>query len=255
MQAKGPQHRGHGEKISMSKLVSQAAQPEVTGESNDSRPFSLRERFLLWLISWSAYLLVRLVGSTLRFQITLEEGSLADGARRALPGIYCFWHRAMIASAYHFRNMQIGIMISRSFDGECIARIVQKLGFRPVRGSSSRGGAGALIGMRQELELGHPAVFTADGPRGPLYVAKPGPVLLAQKTGHKICCFHVAVERAWTLKSWDRMMIPKPFSRASFYITSPIAVPAETTDEELEGWRQRVQAALDRARIGAESKF
>jgi len=223
--------------------------------SQDSRPFSLRQRFLLWLISWSAYVLVWLVGSTLRFQLTLEEGSLADGKRSALPGIYCFWHRAMIPSAYHFRNMQIGIMISRSFDGEVIARIVEKLGFRPVRGSSSRGGAGALIGMRQELEQGHPAVFTADGPRGPLYVAKPGAVLLARKTGYKICCFHVAVERAWILNSWDRMMIPKPFSRASFYITSPLAVPSDARDEELESWRLQVQADLDRARTGAEEKL
>ena len=229
--------------------MSQAATTEFT------RSFSWWERFQLWLISWTAYILVWLVGSTLRFQITLEEGSLADGRRRALPGIYCFWHRAMIPSAWHFRNMQIGIMISRSFDGELIARIVEKLGFRPVRGSSSRGGAGALMGMRQELELGHPAVFTADGPRGPIYVAKPGAVLLARKTGHKICCFHVAVERAWILKSWDRMMIPKPFSRASFYITSPLAVPADATDEELEAWRQKVQADLDRARHGAEAKL
>jgi lysophospholipid acyltransferase (LPLAT)-like uncharacterized protein len=224
-------------------------------DDNESRSFSLRERLLLWLISWSAYFLIRLVGSTLRFHITLEEGSLADGARRALPGIYCFWHRAMIPSAYHFRNMQIGIIISRSFDGECIARIVEKLGFRPVRGSSSRGGAGALMGMRQELELGHPAVFTADGPRGPLYVAKRGPVLLAQKTGYKICCFHVAVQRAWILKSWDRMMVPKPFSRASFYITSPLEVPPNAGDEELEVYRQKVQADLDRARQGAEAKL
>jgi lysophospholipid acyltransferase (LPLAT)-like uncharacterized protein len=225
-----------------------------TGES-DFRPFSLRQRILLWLISWSAYVLVWLVGSTLRFQITVEEGSLADGKRHALPGIYCFWHRAMIPAAYHFRNLQIGIMISRSFDGECIARIVEKLGFRPVRGSSSRGGASALMGMGQELELGHPAVFTADGPRGPLYLAKLGPVLLARKTGHKICCFHVAVERAWILKSWDRMMIPKPFSRAWFYITSPLAVPSDATQEQLEGWRQRVQADLDRARTGAEANL
>ena len=237
-------------------------QPDVPiSSSNDdsgdtgSRPFTLRQRFLLWLISWTAYLLVRLVGSTLRFQITLEEGSLADGARRAHPAIYCFWHRAMIASAYHFRNMHIGIMISRSFDGECIARIVEKLGFRPVRGSSSRGGAGALMGMRQELELGHPAVFTADGPRGPLYVAKRGPVLLAHKTGYKICCFHVAVERAWILKSWDRMMVPKPFSRASFYITSPLTVPPNATDDELENYRKKVQADLDRARLGAEERL
>ena len=225
-------------------------------KSEDESPrFTLRQRILLWLISWTAYLLVRLVGSTLRFQITLEEGSLADGRRVALPGIYCFWHRAMIPSAYHFRNMQIAIMISRSFDGECIARIAQKLGFRPVRGSSSRGGAGALLGMREELDLGHPAVFTADGPRGPIYVAKRGPVLLAQRTGYKICCFHVAVERAWILKSWDRMMIPKPFSRASFYITSPLAVPADATDEQLEKSLRELQAAMDRARTGAEEKL
>ncbi|HEY6970778.1 MAG TPA: lysophospholipid acyltransferase family protein [Candidatus Angelobacter sp.] len=218
------------------------------------RKFSLRERFLLWLISWSAYLLVRLVGSTLRFQITVEEGALSDGVSRNLPGIYCFWHRTMIPCAYHFRNMQIGIMISHSFDGECIARTVEKLGFRPVRGSSSRGGAGALMGMRQELELGHPAVFTADGPRGPLYVAKRGPVLLAHKTGYKICCFHVAVERAWILKSWDRMMIPKPFSRAAFYITSPLEVPSNASEEEMEVYRQKMQADLDRARMGAEAR-
>lgn len=235
--------------------MSQAAQTELTGENKDSRPFSLRQRILLFFIAWAGSLLVRLVGSTLRFQITREEGSLADGARVALPGIYCFWHRAMIASAYHFRNMQIGIMISRSFDGECIARIVEKLGFRPVRGSSSRGGAGALMAMREELERGHPAVFTADGPRGPLYVAKPGAVLLAKRSGYEICCFHVAVERAWLLKSWDRMIVPKPFSRASFYITSPIAVPSGATDEELELWRQKVQADLDRARLGAEAKL
>lgn len=225
-------------------------------ECEDESPrFTLRQRILLWLISWTAYLLVRLVGSTLRFQITLEQGSLADGRRVALPGIYCFWHRAMIPSAYHFRNMQIAIMISRSFDGECIARIAQKLGFRPVRGSSSRGGAGALLGMREELDLGHPAVFTADGPRGPIYVAKRGPVLLAQRTGYNICCFHVAVERAWILKSWDRMMIPKPFSRASFYITSPLAVPADATDEQLEKSLRELQAAMDRARTGAEEKL
>jgi lysophospholipid acyltransferase (LPLAT)-like uncharacterized protein len=219
------------------------------------RSFSLRQRFLLWLISWTAYLLVRLLGSTLRFQVTLEEGSLADGGRQALPGIYCFWHRAMIPAAWHFRNMQIGIMISRSFDGECIARVVEKLGFRPVRGSSSRGGAGALMAMRSQLQEGHPAVFTADGPRGPLYVAKPGAILLARKTGHKICCFHVAVERAWILNSWDRMIIPKPFSRASFYITSPLVIPADLPQEALEDWRSKLQTDLDRARLGAEAKL
>lgn len=198
-------------------------------------------------------MLLGLLGSTLKFQIAAEEGSLADGKRRALPGIYCFWHRALIPSAWHFRNMQIAIMVSRSFDGECIARVVEKLRFRPVRGSSSRGGAGALMGMRQEMDLGHPAVFTSDGPRGPLYVAKPGAVLLSKTSGYRISCFHVALDRPWVLKSWDRMMIPKPFSRAAVYITSPFEVPPDASKTGLEEWRNKMQADLDRARYKAEA--
>jgi hypothetical protein len=234
--------------------VDQPEQSELKGE-NGSRPFSLRERILLWLISWSAYLLIRLIGSTLRFIVTREEGCSADGDRYAPPGIYCFWHRAMIPAACRFRDMKVAIMISRSFDGECIARTVQKLGFRAVRGSSSRGAVGAMIGMRQELEQGHLAIFTADGPRGPIYVAKRGPLWLARKTGHKICCFHAAVERAWILSSWDRMMIPKPFSRVSLYGSSPLEVPLDATEEQMESLHQQMQASLDRCREQAESKF
>ena len=214
--------------------------------------FTLRERFLLWLISWSAYLLIKLIGSTLRFKFKREGEEIFEGSPEADPGIYCFWHRTMIPAAYCFRNWQIAIMISQSFDGECIARIVEKLGFRPVRGSSSRGGATALLEMREELNRGHLAVFTADGPRGPLYVAKPGAVLLAQNTGHKIYSFHVTVERAWILKSWDRMMIPKPFSRASLFLTAPFAVPSNLTEGQIEEWRNRLQGDLDRARMSAE---
>jgi len=143
-------------------------------------------------------------------------------------------------------------MTSRSFDGEYIARIIQKLGFTAVRGSSSRGAVGALFGMRQQLEQGHPVVFTIDGPRGPLYVAKPGPVLLAKKTGAPIGCFYVAVEKAWILNSWDRMMVPKPFSRAFIYASSPIYVPAAATDEQMTALHQQMQETLERCRMKAE---
>jgi len=231
--------------------VSPTAQKESAGNTG-LRVFTLRERFLLWLISWSAYLLLRLIGSTLRFKFKREGEEILDAAPEAYPGIYCFWHRTMIPAAYRFRNRQFAIMISQSFDGECIARIVEKLGFRPVRGSSSRGGATALLEMREELNRGHLAVFTADGPRGPLYVAKPGAVLLAQNTGHKIYSFHVTVERAWILKSWDRMMIPKPFSRASLFLTAPFAVPSNLNEGQIEEWRNRLQGDLDRARVSAE---
>lgn len=229
--------------------------PSAQSESvsnRSARPFSLWERFLLWLISWSAYLLLKLIGSTLRFKYRREGEDIFDFAPEPFPGIYCFWHRTMIPAAYRFRNRQFAIMISQSFDGECIARIVEKLGFRPVRGSSSRGGAAALVEMRDELNTGHLAVFTADGPRGPLYVAKPGAVLLAQNTRHKIYCFHVAVEWAWILKSWDRMMIPKPFSRASIFLTNPFAIPSNLTEAQMEEWRNRLQTDLDRARVSAE---
>ncbi len=146
-------------------------------------------------------------------------------------------------------------MISRSFDGEYIARILAKLGYRPVRGSSSRGAVGALIGMRQELEAGHPAVFTIDGPRGPRYVAKPGPVLLAKKTGQSVNCFYIAVESAWILNSWDRMIIPKPFSRACAYFSSPMLVPADASEEQMFALHQQMQETLERCRLKAEEAF
>ena len=146
-------------------------------------------------------------------------------------------------------------MTSRSFDGEYIARIIQKLGFAVVRGSSSRGAVGALIGMRQQLEQGHGVVFTIDGPRGPCYVAKPGPVLLAKKTGFPISCFYVAVKSAWILNSWDQMIIPKPFSYAAIYASDPMYVPADATEEQMTALHQQMQETLERCRLEAEKAF
>ena len=223
---------------------------ETRGETN-AHPFSLRQRISLWLIAWAGYLFIRLIGPTLRFEPYPEEGCLSDGVASPI-GIYCFWHRCVIPVAYRFRGRKIAVMTSRSFDGEYIARIIKKLGFGAVRGSSSRGAVGALMGMKQELDAGNPVALTIDGPRGPIYVAKPGPVLMAKKTGHGTVCFYAAVERAWVLKSWDRMMIPKPFSRVAAWGTPTLYVPAEATDEEMEALHQQMQAMLDRCREKAE---
>ena len=164
--------------------MSDAAQAEIKSESTAStRSFSLSERVKLWLITWAGFLFIRIIGATLRYKFFLEPGCIADSYGTGPPAIWCFWHRAVIPATYRFRNKGLAVMTSRSFDGEYIARIIQKLGFTAVRGSSSRGAVGALIGMRQQLEQGHGVVFTIDGPRGPRYVAKPGPVLLAKKTG------------------------------------------------------------------------
>jgi lysophospholipid acyltransferase (LPLAT)-like uncharacterized protein len=231
-------------------------QPEIVQEQDSSpnadRVFSFRERVQLALIAWAATLFIRLIGPTLRFTFVPEPGCLSDADGPRATSIWCFWHRCIIPASYRFRNRRIAVMTSRSFDGEYIARIISKLGFTPVRGSSSRGAIGALLGMRRELMDGHSVAFTIDGPRGPRYVAKPGPVLLAKKTGIPISCFYVHVERAWLLNSWDRMMIPKPFSRAAFYVASPIFVPADADDEQITTLHQHMQQTLERCRLHAE---
>ena len=233
--------------------MSDAAQAEVRTENDFStRTFSFTERIKLWLISWVGFLFIRLVGATLRYRFLPEPGCLYDGQRLTAPSIWCFWHRSVLPSTYRFRNHDLAVMTSRSFDGECIARVIQKLGFIPVRGSSSRGAVGALIGMRQQLEEGRGVVFTIDGPRGPRYVAKPGPVLLAKKTGVPISCFYVAAERAWILNSWDQMIIPKPFSRAVIYASSPMHVPPDATEEQMAALHQQMQETLERCRVKAE---
>lgn len=213
--------------------------------------FSLRERLLLWAIANAALILLRLIGPTLRFRLEFEPGCTYDGVS-AGQAIYCFWHRYIIPAAWRFRNRDLAVMTSLSFDGEYIARFIRMFGFRAVRGSSSRGGVAAFLDMCKELEAGYSAAFTIDGPRGPIYVAKQGPILLAQKTGCAITCFNAAVEKAWVLRSWDRMIIPKPFSRVAFFGAAPITVPADATPKQMDDLHRQMQATLERCRLKAE---
>ena len=208
--------------------------------------FSLRQRLALSLISALGTLVIRLVGPTLRYRVEIEPGGPPEPL--LVPAVYCFWHRCVFASAYFYRNRDVAVMTSRSFDGEYIARIIQNLGFRAVRGSSSRGAVGALLGMHKEIEAGRVAAFTIDGPRGPRYVAKPGPVLLAKNTGVPIVCFHMAVEHAWVLSSWDKTMIPKPFSRALLRVSRTLHVPKDADATTMERVHSEMQAALERVR-------
>lgn len=212
--------------------------------------YSLRQRLALWLIAAAGTLLIRIIGPTLKFEVSIEEGG--PPSEFLAPCVYVFWHRDVIPSCVHFHDRAIAIMTSRSFDGEYIARIIEKFGYRPVRGSSSRGAVRALLGMHTEIEAGRAVAFTIDGPRGPRYVAKPGPVLLARNTQVPIVPFYIALERAWLLKSWDAMIIPKPFSRVLLRMSVPIHIPAETGSAALDGYHQLMQAALDRARAYAD---
>ena len=158
----------------------------------------------------------------------------------------------MFPAAWIWRRQGIAVMVSRSFDGEYIARIIEKLGFAAVRGSSSRGGGEALHGMKDELEKGAAVAFTIDGPRGPKYVAKPGPVLLARSSGQPMSAFYVGLSDAWVLKTWDEFMIPKPFSKALVRIGAKMVVPEKANEAEIREWRVRLQEALERVTKFAE---
>ena len=229
--------------------------------ASEEREFSLRERVLLWLISWAGYLAISVIGPTLRYSISWEEEPSPPGAIFEKPVIYSFWHRAVFPASWMWRKQRIAVMVSRSFDGEYIARIIQRLGFAAVRGSSSRGGPGALLGMKSVLERDESVAFTIDGPRGPKYEAKPGPVGLSKVTSVPIAAFYVALSNSWVLKTWDDFMIPKPFSRALVRLSRKILVPADAADTEMRDYHAQLQASLERvtkfaeenvARVGTE---
>ena len=151
-----------------------------------------------------------------------------------------------------WRRQHIAVMVSRSFDGEYIARIIEKLGFIAVRGSSSHGGASALLGLKSQLEQGSSVAFTIDGPRGPKYVAKPGPVLLSRASALPMAAFYVALSDAWVLNTWDAMMIPKPFSKALARIGAKMRVPGEADEAQMAEYHRKLQAALERVTRFAE---
>lgn len=216
----------------------------------DVRLFSPWDRVLLFACSRAVAAWIAMIGCTLRFEVLAEEG--AEPAPLPAKGIYCFWHQATFSAAWYFRKYNACILISRSFDGEMIARTLGRLGFRSVRGSSSRGAVAGLIALREEIERGGLGIFTADGPRGPIFKSKMGPVKLAQKTGRAIGCFHLEANRKWTLRSWDRFQIPKPFSRVAVSWARSVPAPARDAEEYvLEETRAAVDAALERARTQA----
>ncbi|HYY98492.1 MAG TPA: lysophospholipid acyltransferase family protein [Pyrinomonadaceae bacterium] len=207
--------------------------------------YTFRQRLSIRAADLAFYLAIRLIGSTLRFRVEGQEHW--DEATRggSLP-VYTFWHDRIFPGTYFFRRRRIVIMTSQSFDGEYIARFIQRLGYGAVRGSSTRGGVGALVELARLVRQGCPAGFSIDGPRGPRHVAKMGALLLAKKTGQAVLPFGVNPERFWSLKSWDRMQIPKPFSRVRVRFAPPVRVPPDADEATLEAKRVELQAALER---------
>jgi lysophospholipid acyltransferase (LPLAT)-like uncharacterized protein len=206
--------------------------------------YSPWERFLIKVADLTFYLLIGFIGLTVRWKVEGEEHLESASRNGSLP-IYTLWHNQIFLGTYFLRNRRMVVMTSRSFDGEYIARFIQRFGFGAARGSSTRGGIGAIVELLKLMKAGCPAAFTIDGPKGPRHVAKMGAVLLAKKTGNPVLPFAVTPSKCFTINSWDRLQIPMPFTRALTIYAPPIQVPKDATDEALQAKRAELQQVLD----------
>ena len=226
------------------------------------RHLAIRKKRLRWLTSEP---MLRLGALALRaharsLHLTVEgEGPLrahlAAGGRIVLSS----WHQRFYAGICYFARFRPVIMISQSADGELIARLVELLGWRAARGSSTRGGRDALTAMVDEMQHRQVAGHIVDGPRGPARKIKAGIAVLAQRTDARIVPVYVAYARAWEARSWDRFQVPRPFSTVLIRFGPPIEVPPALAGAGLERWcadldgefeREYARADVDVHRLG-----
>jgi len=194
-------------------------------------------------ISFVGYRLVSLLGLTLGWRVEGVE-HLETVARSGRQPVLAFWHGRILPATYYFRRRDIVVITSENFDGEWIAGIIQRFGYGTARGSTSRGARRALLQLRRNMAAGRPAAFTLDGPRGPARVAQAGAVWLAKATGNPVVPFHLEASRHWTLRSWDRTQVPKPFATVGLAIGEPFDVAPDADDAALEAARRSLEARL-----------
>lgn len=207
--------------------------------------YSFKERWLIRAADLAFFCLIKLIGRTIKFDIEGWENFEAVANNGKIP-IYTFWHNRVFLATYFWQRRAIVVMTSRSFDGEYIARFIQRFGYGAARGSSTRGATGAMIEMKRLIHAGFPGAFTIDGPKGPPLVAKMGAVQLAKLTSQPVLPFTITAAKFWEVKkSWDKFQVPKPFNRACVVIAPPIFVSSEADDRELEAKRLELQSALD----------
>ena len=207
-----------------------------------------------WRLSWAkrlqvasiaavGYPLISALGHTLRWRVDglHHLDAIQASGRQPVMG---FWHGRILPATFYFRGRGIVVITSENFDGEWIARIIERLGYRTARGSTTRGGRKAILQLVRDMKAGQAAGFTLDGPRGPARVAQPGAVWLAGATGNPLLPFHLEASSYWTVRSWDRTQIPKPFSTVALAVGEPIEVPSDTSAEALEAARTDLERRL-----------
>ena len=193
-----------------------------------------------------AFCVLRLWERTLRYTVEDRGGIIVRSPHDSAIG--AVWHNRLLMMPLvlrRFLSHRNGVaLISASRDGAYIAELVQRIGFDVVRGSSSRQGATAMLQMAEVLASGRDVVIAPDGPRGPVYEVGPGIVLLAQKSGAPVFPAHLEYSGCWRVKSWDRFILPRPFSKVRLIFGPPHYVPATSGEQDFEAERLRLQNAM-----------
>ena len=213
-----------------------------------------KDNLVLLAVSIVGPVLIFLLGKSLRIE-RLGEKNLNPIRENNGRVLYAFWHGRMLILSYSHRWQRIHVLISQHRDGELIARIIERLGFVSVRGSTTRGGTKALFEMAKKGTSGYDIAITPDGPRGPKFKVQAGALYIAQRSGLPILPISTSAKRRWTLSSWDRFLIPKPFSKSVIAIGEPIYVSLEATPQQLEEKRKELEESLAELTQRADNHF
>lgn len=213
-------------------------------EFADLSKYTFSQRFTIRAADLAFTLLITLIGSTLRFEV---RGAEREQRIKVDKGqiVYAFWHNRIFLATYFWQKQNIVVMTSQSFDGEYIARFIQRFGYGAARGSSTRGGVAALVEMIRVMRQGFSAAFTVDGPKGPRYKVKDGVLILAKKSHYPLLPICATAEKFWEIGSWDKLQIPKPFSRALIEIGEPLEIETDADAAQMTAHRNHLQRMLE----------
>ncbi|MBM3328828.1 MAG: DUF374 domain-containing protein [Calditrichaeota bacterium] len=217
--------------------------------------FAFRERLLLGLATSLGPGLLRLLGLLCRYKV-FDDDNLHRAESGGKGAIIALWHGRMVLPVYHFRKRGIAALISRSFDGELISRIVARLGYLPRRGSPRAGGREGFMELIRDLKAGRTVAIFPDGPTGPRHSVKDGVLHLARLSGAPIVPVSFQTDRAWRFSSWDRFTLPKPFSQGIMIVGEPLVIPRHLGSEEaIAHAREAIRMALRDAEDEADRRI
>ena len=215
---------------------------------------SLRDRFELGALSVVGSVVIRCLGHSWRIaELGLE---LEARAREHSPNvIYAAWHGRLLPISFTHRNRSIQVLTSQHRDGERLGQTLRRLGFGHVRGSSTRGGARAIFGLVEKLKTGFDLGITVDGPRGPKYVVKPGPIQIAKMSGAAVVPVTSASKRHKTFTSWDAFELPYPFTEVIVRHGEPVIVPPDAEADQMEEKRLELERELNAITEASDDGF